>query len=240
MRRSARDSQRSCRATCRDRSWSSGLRRRPCASGRRFTASGGRSPGATISPSSTRPASTSIIRCFAASKSRTAMRPAHLIYRPAVRGFAEPKSLVLVDDEVSTGTTLANLAARPGRLLAGRGTHCDRIADGLVRRSLGPAPPVPRRRCNAADRCARMDRPRPARSLRRGAACSRCIRGDPRQSQSRAPWLRMPQMDLPQRLPDLPSWRSPAHHRHGGVHLSAFPPRRTARARRLRRGRAVY
>jgi len=32
---------------------------------------------------------------------------AHLIYRP---GFAPPRSLVLVDDELSTGTTLTNLA----------------------------------------------------------------------------------------------------------------------------------
>jgi hypothetical protein len=35
---------------------------------------------------------------------------AHLIYRPQVEGFEPPRSLVLVDDELSTGTTLANLA----------------------------------------------------------------------------------------------------------------------------------
>jgi len=36
---------------------------------------------------------------------------AHLLYEPQVPGFDRPRSLVLVDDEVSTGTTLANLAA---------------------------------------------------------------------------------------------------------------------------------
>lgn len=36
---------------------------------------------------------------------------AHLIYRPEIDGFAPPRTLVLVDDEVSTGTTLRNLAA---------------------------------------------------------------------------------------------------------------------------------
>lgn len=36
---------------------------------------------------------------------------AHLIYRPLWPGFAPPRSLVLVDDELSTGTTLGNLAA---------------------------------------------------------------------------------------------------------------------------------
>lgn len=35
---------------------------------------------------------------------------AHLIYRPEVDGCGAPRSLVLVDDELSTGTTLANLA----------------------------------------------------------------------------------------------------------------------------------
>jgi len=36
---------------------------------------------------------------------------AHLIYAPQVAGWAPPRTLVLVDDEVSTGTTLRNLAA---------------------------------------------------------------------------------------------------------------------------------
>jgi len=36
---------------------------------------------------------------------------AHLLYEPVVAGFDAPRSLILVDDEVSTGTTLANLAA---------------------------------------------------------------------------------------------------------------------------------
>jgi hypothetical protein len=35
---------------------------------------------------------------------------AHLIYRPGIAGFDAPRSLILVDDEVSTGTTLCNLA----------------------------------------------------------------------------------------------------------------------------------
>lgn len=35
---------------------------------------------------------------------------AHLIYRPDIEGFSSPRSLVLVDDELSTGTTIANLA----------------------------------------------------------------------------------------------------------------------------------
>jgi hypothetical protein len=35
----------------------------------------------------------------------------HLVYRPLLPGFRPPRSLVLVDDEISTGTTLANLAA---------------------------------------------------------------------------------------------------------------------------------
>lgn len=35
---------------------------------------------------------------------------AHLIYRPQIEGMAPPRSLVIVDDEVSTGTTLRNLA----------------------------------------------------------------------------------------------------------------------------------
>lgn len=35
---------------------------------------------------------------------------AHLIYRPALTGFSGPRSLVLVDDEVSTGATLTGLA----------------------------------------------------------------------------------------------------------------------------------
>jgi len=35
---------------------------------------------------------------------------AHLIYRPRIAGLGEPQTLVLVDDEVSTGTTLCNLA----------------------------------------------------------------------------------------------------------------------------------
>lgn len=36
--------------------------------------------------------------------------PAHLVYRPDAPGWASPRSLVLVDDEVSTGTTLLNAA----------------------------------------------------------------------------------------------------------------------------------
>ncbi len=35
---------------------------------------------------------------------------AHLIYQPQVADLAQPRTLVLVDDEVSTGTTLRNLA----------------------------------------------------------------------------------------------------------------------------------
>ncbi len=35
---------------------------------------------------------------------------AHLVYRPVIAGFRSPRSLVLVDDEITTGTTLANLA----------------------------------------------------------------------------------------------------------------------------------
>ena len=35
---------------------------------------------------------------------------AHLIYQPAIPMFVPPRSLVLVDDEISTGTTLGNLA----------------------------------------------------------------------------------------------------------------------------------
>lgn len=35
---------------------------------------------------------------------------AHLIYRPRIAGLASPRSLVIVDDEISTGTTLRNLA----------------------------------------------------------------------------------------------------------------------------------
>ena len=35
---------------------------------------------------------------------------AHLIYRPQIDSFVPPRSLILVDDELSTGTTLANLA----------------------------------------------------------------------------------------------------------------------------------
>lgn len=35
---------------------------------------------------------------------------AHLIYQPEDTGFGPPRTLVLVDDEVSTGTTLRNLA----------------------------------------------------------------------------------------------------------------------------------
>jgi hypothetical protein len=34
----------------------------------------------------------------------------HLVYRPDLPGFAPPRSLVLVDDEISTGRTLANVA----------------------------------------------------------------------------------------------------------------------------------
>lgn len=36
---------------------------------------------------------------------------AHLVYRPALPGFEAPRSLVLVDDEVSTGTTVGQAAA---------------------------------------------------------------------------------------------------------------------------------
>ncbi len=35
---------------------------------------------------------------------------AHLVYRPIDAAFAAPRSLVIVDDEISTGTTIANLA----------------------------------------------------------------------------------------------------------------------------------
>jgi adenine/guanine phosphoribosyltransferase-like PRPP-binding protein len=35
---------------------------------------------------------------------------AHLLYRPQPAGFERPRSVVLVDDEISTGTTLRNLA----------------------------------------------------------------------------------------------------------------------------------
>lgn len=35
---------------------------------------------------------------------------AHLLYRPDLAGFEPPRSLVLVDDELSTGVTLVNLA----------------------------------------------------------------------------------------------------------------------------------
>jgi len=48
---------------------------------------------------------------------------AHLLYEPAVPGFDAPRSLVLVDDEVSTGTTLANLA----RTLVARWPGVERI-----------------------------------------------------------------------------------------------------------------
>ena len=48
---------------------------------------------------------------------------AHLIYRPAGIGLGGIRSLVIVDDEVSTGTTLANLAAA----LAPALPRCERI-----------------------------------------------------------------------------------------------------------------
>ena len=35
---------------------------------------------------------------------------AHLVYRPAIEGFKPPRTLVIVDDEVSTGTTIRNLS----------------------------------------------------------------------------------------------------------------------------------
>ena len=35
---------------------------------------------------------------------------AHLVYRPQIGGFVPPRTLVIVDDEVSTGTTARNLA----------------------------------------------------------------------------------------------------------------------------------
>lgn len=35
---------------------------------------------------------------------------AHLVYRPAIDGFRPPRTLVIADDEVSTGTTIRNLA----------------------------------------------------------------------------------------------------------------------------------
>lgn len=49
--------------------------------------------------------------------------PAHLIYRPAEIALGEIRSLVIVDDEVSTGTTVANLAAALAPALPG----CERI-----------------------------------------------------------------------------------------------------------------
>jgi hypothetical protein len=49
--------------------------------------------------------------------------PAHLIYRPAEIPLASIRSLVIVDDEVSTGTTVANLAAA----LAPALPECERI-----------------------------------------------------------------------------------------------------------------
>jgi hypothetical protein len=47
---------------------------------------------------------------------------AHLLYRPRLPGFVPPRSLVLVDDEISTGTTLANLAAALTDVWPGVGT----------------------------------------------------------------------------------------------------------------------
>jgi hypothetical protein len=38
--------------------------------------------------------------------------PAHLVYRPENKGFDRPRTIVIVDDEVSTGTTIVNLARR--------------------------------------------------------------------------------------------------------------------------------
>jgi hypothetical protein len=49
---------------------------------------------------------------------------AHLLYRPAPAGFDRPRSLVLVDDEASTGTTFVNLA----RVLAEAWPSVERIA----------------------------------------------------------------------------------------------------------------
>lgn len=50
--------------------------------------------------------------------------PAHLVYRPAEIGLAAIRSLVIVDDEVSTGTTVVNLAAALALALP----SCERIA----------------------------------------------------------------------------------------------------------------
>ncbi|WP_267349479.1 phosphoribosyltransferase domain-containing protein [Sphingomonas sp. GM_Shp_2] len=48
---------------------------------------------------------------------------AHLVYEPVEPGFEAPRTLVLVDDEVSTGTTLTNLA----RVLVARWPSVERI-----------------------------------------------------------------------------------------------------------------
>lgn len=49
---------------------------------------------------------------------------AHLLYQPEPPGFETPRSLVLVDDEVSTGTTLTNIA----RVLTQRWPSIEQIA----------------------------------------------------------------------------------------------------------------
>jgi hypothetical protein len=131
--------------------------------------------------------------------------PAHLIYRPAVRGFAEPKSLVLVDDEVSTGTTLANLAAA----LVDCWPGVERIAIASLTDWSGGAwaQHLPCRadavslltgalEWTAHARPAAYDVGPPAAGAFGGIQDNR--------NRGRL-GLRMPQMDLPQRLPDLPS-----------------------------------
>lgn len=59
---------------------------------------------------------------------------AHLLYRPADLDLAAVRSLVLVDDEVSTGTTLVNLA----RALAPALPRCEAVAAAALTDWSGP------------------------------------------------------------------------------------------------------
>lgn len=66
---------------------------------------------------------------------------AHLVYRPQIAGFAAPRTLVVVDDEVSTGTTVRNLtdalvACWPGIERVVVATLTDWSADGNWQRAM--------------------------------------------------------------------------------------------------------
>ena len=166
---------------------------------------------------------------------------AHLLYRPAEIDLAAVRSLIVVDDEISTGTTLVNLAQALVPVLpaceaivvaaltdwSGSAAWLERMPRparcvSLLRGRLDWAPDAPPAQDDAFDAAAGA-----LGTLSGGGPFGRLGLADPAGF----------------RLPDLGALSLPpaergAGRRHRRVHLSSAAARRAARGCRARRGRA--